>query len=185
MVKQKRGNYILYSPSYEYMMKLHKTFVAETQRTRTIVQSPNMTEGERVNFLKNFAQEGDETLVGFAVMGGIFGEGIDLVGDRLSGVVIVGVGLPGISPENEIIRGYFTQSMDAGYEFAYAYPGINRVFQAAGRVIRTDDDRGIVLLIDKRFSSPQYKALFPPEWHPLYVGTISELGNHIQDFWNG
>ena len=143
-----------------------------------------MKEDERDEFLNMFSRENLETLVGFAVMGGIFGEGIDLIGDRLCGVVIVGVGLPGISPEREIIRNYFAKHNQAGFEYAYMYPGINRVFQAAGRVIRSESDRGVILLIDKRFSKVQYKALFPIEWRPIRVHDNGQLGDIVKTFWN-
>jgi DNA excision repair protein ERCC-2 len=122
---------------------------------------PACPRADRSAFLDRFSRDNPETLVGFAVMGGIFGEGIDLVGERLSGAVIVGVGLPGISLEKELIRDYYETALGAGFEFAYMYPGINRVLQAAGRVIRSESDRGVVLLIDQRFGTVRYHALFP------------------------
>jgi len=184
-VKQRKGNYLLFFPSYEYMMLVHEIFTEENPETKTIIQTPAMSEYERDEFLNMFSQENLETLVGFGVMGGIFGEGIDLIGDRLCGVVIVGVGLPGISPEREIIRKYFTQYNRAGFEYAYMYPGINRVFQAAGRLIRSESDRGVILLVDKRFSTVQYKPLFPREWHPIRVRDNEQLGDIVKEFWNG
>jgi len=184
MVTQKKGNYLLFFPSYEYMMMVHEIFTEKSSAIKTIIQTPAMKEDERDNFLNMFSRENCETLVGFAVMGGIFGEGIDLIGDRLCGVVIVGVGLPGISPEREIIRDYFTKNRQAGFEYAYMYPGINRVFQAAGRVIRSESDRGVILLIDKRFSTIKYKALFPIEWRPIRVHDNGKLGNIIKTFWS-
>ncbi|PIE79491.1 MAG: hypothetical protein CSA11_11955 [Chloroflexi bacterium] len=110
----------------------------------------------------------------FAVMGGIFGEGIDLAGDRLNGVAIIGVGLPAISWQRELIREYFSRKTNLGYEYAYTYPGINRVLQAAGRVIRSENDRGTVLLIDDRFNLPAYQNLLPKEWHPKNLGNYNE-----------
>jgi len=183
-VRQRKGNYLLFFPSYEYMMMVYTTFTAESPETKTLLQIPEMTEDERGKFLEKFGRENTESLVGFAVMGGIFGEGIDLVGDRLSGVVIVGVGLPGISPERDIIREYFANVNSRGFEYAYLYPGINRVFQAAGRLIRTETDRGVVLLIDRRFSTVQYRSLFPKEWHWVRVKDNRELGYNITRFWN-
>jgi len=182
-VRQRKGNYLLFFPSYEYMMMVHEIFTEESHETKTIIQTPAMTENEREEFLNMFSRENLETLVGFGVMGGIFGEGIDLIGDRLCGVVIVGVGLPGISPEREIIRKYFTQFNRAGFEYAYMYPGINRVFQAAGRLIRSESDRGVILLIDQRFSTAQYKPLFPKEWHPVRVRDNEQLGDNVKEFW--
>jgi DNA excision repair protein ERCC-2 len=143
-----------------------------------------LTEDERDRFLQRFSKENQETLVGFVVMGGIFGEGIDLIGDRLSGAVIVGVGLPAITPERELIRDFFTNRSQAGFEYAYVYPGMNRVLQAAGRVIRSESDRGVVLLIDQRFSKYQYKTLFPEEWDPLHIQNETTLTDALEDFWN-
>jgi DNA excision repair protein ERCC-2 len=182
MVRQKKGNYLFFFPSYEYMMMVHEIFTEKSPETKTIIQTPAMKEDERDEYLNMFSRENLETLVGFAVMGGIFGEGIDLIGDRLCGVVIVGVGLPGISPEREIIRKYFTEYNQAGFEYAYMYPGINRVFQAAGRLIRSESDRGVILLIDKRFSTVQYKPLFPREWHPIRVRDNEQLGDIVKGF---
>ena len=134
LIEQKKGNYLLYLPSYVYMRKIYEKFTAHCPQTETILQEPGMAESERDRFLRRFSQDNPETLVGFAVMGGIFGEGIDLVGNRLMGAVIVGVGLPGISLERELIKEYFTHALGAGFEYAYLYPGINRVLQAAGQI---------------------------------------------------
>ena len=117
-------------------------------------------------------------------MGGIFGEGIDLVGDRLSGAVVVGVGLPGISLEKELIRDYFTTHHNAGFEYAYQYPGINRVLQAAGRVIRTETDRGVILLIDQRYGTYRYRSLLPSEWKPEKIKSLSQFDEDLHRFWN-
>jgi len=118
-------------------------------------------------------------------MGGIFGEGIDLIGDRLSGAVVVGVGLPQIGLEREIIRSYYEATNQLGYEFAYMYPGFNKVLQAVGRVIRREEDRGIVLLIDERFSLRSYKKLFPEEWKKVrYAENVRSIHKTIEGFWN-
>ena len=169
LIEQKKGNYLLYFPSYVYMRKIYRSYTVRCPQTETILQKPGMPESERDMFLKRFSQNNPQTLVGFAVMGGIFGEGIDLVGNRLMGAVVVGVGLPGISLERELIKEYFTNALGAGFEYAYLYPGINRVLQAAGRVIRTENDRGVVLLIDQRYSRFQYKSLLREEWDPIRV----------------
>jgi DNA excision repair protein ERCC-2 len=184
VVKQKQGNYLIFFPSYEYMNMVHDLFNEKNPETETIVQTFGMTEDNRDRFLLRFKQENPDTLVGFVVMGGIFGEGIDLLGDRLSGAVIVGVGLPAISPERELIRDFFAHKSQAGFEYAYIFPGMNRVLQAAGRVIRSENDRGVVLLIDQRFSNFQYKTLFPEEWDPVYVQNEDGLSNVLEDFWN-
>ena len=181
-VKQKKGNYLLFFPSYEYMGMIYSLFEPEGNGVEILVQSPAMSEEERDRFVEKFKAENQHTLVGFAVMGGLFGEGIDLVGDRLTGAAIVGVGLPGISPERELIRKYFDR-WRAGFEYAYLFPGINRVLQAAGRVIRSETDRGAVLLIDERFSRARYRSLFPPEWAPKRLKNNEELREALADFW--
>ena len=184
LVTQKKGNYLLYFPSYEYMRQIYDVFRVDNPNLETIVQEQDMPETERDGFLSRFSHENKATLVGFAVMGGIFGEGIDLVGKRLSGAAVIGVGLPGISLENELIREYFSETLNAGFEFAYMYPGINRVLQAAGRVIRTEKDRGVVLLIDQRFSTHRYRSLLPREWKPVYSHSGRQLEEQLHQFWN-
>ncbi|MBU2552319.1 MAG: ATP-dependent DNA helicase [Proteobacteria bacterium] len=184
LVGKRPGNYLLFFPSYEYKDMVRSIFEAETAgEVETLDQRPGMSEAEREAFLERFSSDNPGVLVGFAVMGGIFGEGIDLVGDRLTGAVIVGVGLPGISPERDLIREHFAQSRGAGFEFAYLYPGINRVLQAAGRVIRSETDRGVVLLIDERFSWTQYRALLPREWRPVRVSGRKGLEAVLERFW--
>jgi len=183
-VRQKTGNYLLFFPSYEYMSMIHTSFEQTSPETETIVQTYGMKESDRDLFLKRFVKQNPATLVGFAVMGGIFGEGIDLVGERLSGVVIVGVGLPGISPERELIREYFTAYNRSGFEYAYLYPGINRVLQAAGRVIRSEKDRGAVLLIGQRYGTFRYKSLLHSEWQPLTIQNEAHLKKELKKFWN-
>ena len=116
-------------------------------------------------------------------MGGIFGEGIDLVGDRLIGAIIVGVGLPQLCIERDLIRDHFQAQNGAGFEYAYTFPGMNRVLQATGRVIRSETDRGVVLLIDRRFSEPRYRRLFPPWWQPVRVKTCGEMQDALRKFW--
>jgi Rad3-related DNA helicase len=116
-------------------------------------------------------------------MGGIFGEGIDLKGERLTGVVIVGVGLPGIGPERELLRAYYTQAHGCGFEFAYQYPGINRVLQAAGRLIRSETDRGVVLLIDRRYAQQRYRSLLPATWRLQPLTNDAAFQRRIADFW--
>jgi len=166
-VERAPGNYLIFFPSYEYMTMVHDIFSASANAVDTICQSPEMTEEEREAFLARFDSGNRNTLAGFAVMGGIFGEGIDLVGERLSGAAIVGVGLPGICLERELIRNHFA---GVGFEFAYTYPGINRVLQAAGRVIRSEDDRGALLLIDQRYGTRRYSTLLPQTWRPARIG---------------
>jgi DNA excision repair protein ERCC-2 len=142
-----------------------------------------MTESERDAFLASFSVEHGETLVGFAVLGGIFGEGIDLVGERLIGAVIVGVGLPQLCVERDLIRDYFQQHNASGFDYAYTFPGMNRVLQAIGRVIRSETDRGVVLLIDARFNEMRYRRLFPAWWKFVRVRHSSGLDDAVEDFW--
>jgi len=149
-----------------------------------IRQYPSMKESDRIEFLSNFMEYGHNTLVGFAVMGGVFGEGIDLEGDKLSGVIVVGVGLPGISFEKNIIKSYFDEWDNCGFDYSYVYPGINKVLQAVGRVIRTESDRGFAILIDDRFSQRKYKELLPLEWQTLYCSRDYTLDRIVQDFWD-
>ncbi|HEY8909150.1 MAG TPA: ATP-dependent DNA helicase [Desulfosporosinus sp.] len=180
----KEGNYLVYFPSYDYLHQVYLRFRAQNQQVSVIHQTQSMTEEEREGFLASFASNPDQTLVGFALMGGIFGEGIDLMGDRLSGAIVVGVGLPQISLEREVIRSYYETISHQGYEFAYMYPGMNKVLQAVGRVIRSEEDRGIVLLIDDRFSLSSYKKLFPEEWKKVhYVVNPDIVREAIRSFW--
>lgn len=185
-VEYKEGNYLIYFPSYDYMNEVYLRFREQHQQVKMICQTSGMTEEEREEFLATFATNPDQTLVAFALMGGIFGEGIDLIGDRLSGAIIVGVGLPQIGMEREIIRSYYEITSRQGYEFAYLYPGFNKVLQAVGRVIRTEEDRGIVLLIDERFSQTSYKRLFPEEWKKIRYGANTDsMRKTIVSFWAG
>jgi DNA excision repair protein ERCC-2 len=187
LVNQHPGNYLVFFPSYQYMKMIYELFAVMNPMPERIVQTPGMSEAERDAFLENFTVDNranGKTLVGFAVMGGVFGEGIDLAGDRLTGAAIVGVGLPGISLERELIKEYFTQLQGTGFEYAYLYPGMNRVFQAAGRVIRSAEDRGVVLLIDHRFTTTQYRSLLPPHWNPIRVRDEQHLKQILSGFWN-
>ena len=140
-----------------------------------------MKEEEREDFLNNFNK--DENLIGFAVMGGIFSEGIDLVGEKLIGAVIVGVGMPMISFERNIIKDYYDSNGGKGFEYAYTYPGMNKVLQASGRVIRSKEDKGAVLLIDDRYRTGKYKSLFPREWMDYKMVNKLTLEKNLKNFW--
>jgi len=182
-VSAKSGNYMVFFPSYSYMEQVKEIFCKKYPRVRVLEQKKNMTVSEREAFLSSFAADG-KTRIGFCVIGGAFAEGIDLPGDRLIGAVVVGVGLPGISDENNIIRDYYENKNGCGYDYAYTYPGMNAVLQAAGRVIRTESDRGIVVLIDDRLSEPKYRALFPHEWRGAkLVGNARSLAETARRFW--
>jgi DNA excision repair protein ERCC-2 len=183
LVQGRRGNYLVYFPSYHYLKLAVPEFKQRHPLVRTLVQHSGMTEAERDEFLAAFSVEHGETLVGFAVLGGIFGEGIDLVGERLIGAVIVGVGLPQLCLERDLIRDYFQQQKAGGFEFAYTFPGMNRVLQAVGRVIRSETDRGVVLLIDARFNESRYRRLFPPWWKFARVRNSGAMREALIQFW--
>lgn len=183
MVRAKTGNYLVYFPSYIYMMEVLERFRRIHPACRTQAQAAGMTEFQREQFMEMFRPEGEETLVAFAVLGGIFGEGIDLVGERLIGVAIVGVGLPQICLERDLIKEHCQQSGEPGFDQAYTFPGINRVLQAAGRVIRSETDQGIVLLIDERFRQPTYRNLLPAWWTPKRVRSQPEITEMAKQFW--
>ncbi len=185
LVEGRCGNYLVYLPSYQYLTAVQEQFHTLCPEVPMLVQRPAMNDSERDAFLAAFAVDHDRTLVGFAVMGGIFGEGIDLVGDRLIGAIIVGVGLPQLCVERDLIRDYFQEQLGAGFDYAYTFPGMNRVLQAIGRVIRSETDRGVVLLIDTRFAEPRYQRLFPAWWQRTCVRNLAEIGAAVSRFWNG
>lgn len=143
-----------------------------------------MDEEQRADFLTRFGPSPTRSLLGFAVLGGVFGEGVDLVGDRLVGVAVVGPGLPQVSARQEKLRDHFEQTRGCGFDYAYRYPGMNKVLQAAGRLIRTPEDRGVVLLFDSRFIAPDYLRLMPPHWsHLRTIYTEQALTDALRDFW--
>ncbi len=182
----KTGNYLVFFPSYRYMHEVYRRFSLMCAHIHVFQQRSEMPEREREVFLSQFSTYGMTTKVGFAVLGGIFSEGIDLTGEHLSGAVIVGVGLPQICLERDILRYYFHERDEHGYEYAYMFPGMNKVLQASGRVIRTETDRGIVLLIDDRLVSPGYRELFPDDWDPvMYVKSDKEVERIVHEFWEG
>ena len=184
MVTSKPGNYFVFFSSYEYLERAYGVFTASYPHIRTSVQRQGMTESEKEAFLADFSAENTETLVGFVTLGGVFSEGIDLVGDRLSGVAVVGVGLPLITAERNAISEYYSRTGRDGFAFAYVYPGMNKVMQAVGRVIRSHSDRGVALLMDTRFTFSQYNSLFPAEWaeHRVLHGAAS-IEECVKRFW--
>lgn len=184
MIEQKSGNYFVFFPSYSYMDDLYELFKQANPKVKTKIQASAMNETEREAFLADFVAEPNETLVGFCVLGGIFSEGIDLKGSRLIGTAIVGVGLPQINHEQELIKQYYDQKNNLGFQFAYQIPGMNKVLQAAGRVIRDVDDQGVVLLLDQRFSSVPVQRLFPPHWNETQISYSKERTTELmQQFW--
>jgi DNA excision repair protein ERCC-2 len=183
LVSAKKGNYLVFFPSYVYMNMVLPLYEQFFPHHTILVQTQGMSEDERLGFLEHFSVENNSTLVGFVVMGGIFGEGIDLMGDRLSGAIVVGVGLPGISLERELIRVHFEDKQMPGFNYSYLYPGMNRVFQAAGRVIRSEEDRGAILLVDTRYALPQYSSLFPSDWQVRFVQNEKQMNHILGKFW--
>ena len=180
----RRGNYIVFSPSFAYSEALANIFKAKYPHLKTLVQGKNMSAREKTEFLAAFNEKNGSYLVAFCVMGGIFAEGIDLVGESLIGAVVVGIGLPQLSYEREAITAYFDERFEQGKEFAYIYPGMNRVLQAAGRVIRREDDRGVIVLIDDRFDDPIYKKSLPKLWRGIkFISDPKELKAALEDFW--
>ena len=180
-ISAKGGNYFVFFPSYAYMTKVYELIFDRNENLNIIIQDSKMSEVEREDFLLRF---NEDNLIAFAVMGGIFSEGIDLTGEKLIGAIVVGVGLPMICFERDIIKDYFNHNMESGFEYAYVYPGMNKVLQAAGRVIRSPEDRGAILLIDDRYGSKRYKDLFPNEW--LGYKNIKDdnaMNKLLKEFW--
>lgn len=185
-VSAKRGNYMVFSPSFAYSDALAKAFMAKYPKIKVISQKKDMTAKEKSEFLEEFKKENDKYLIAFCVMGGIYSEGIDLAGDSLIGAVIVGIGMPALSYEREAIAEYYQEKYEEGKQYAYIYPGMNRVFQAAGRVIRREDDRGVIVLIDDRFDDPIYKKSLPKLWEGVrFIGDAKALQKELDDFWEG
>jgi DNA excision repair protein ERCC-2 len=179
------GNYLVFFPSYAYLRAVLELLKERLPERQLLVQDRGMTEAAREAFLAQFSAGNQETLVGLAVMGGIFGEGIDLVGERLIGAVVVGVGVPQVCLENDLIKDYFDRQNNSGFAYAYQYPGFNRVLQATGRVIRTETDRGIIVLIDERFTHARYRHLFPTHWRGFQVvQNTSEIKDKLARFWS-
>lgn len=183
---QKKGNYMVFFPSYRLMEDVYQVYQDEfsVSWVRCISQHASMTELEREEFLEEFTEKTEETLVGFCVMGGIFSEGIDLIGNRLIGAAVVGTGLPQVNCEREILKGYYDEKGEQGFDYAYRYPGMNKVLQAAGRVIRTKEDTGAILLMDERFLNRDYRNLFPREWNDACTCTLGNVEKHLQAFWD-
>ncbi|MCA0150132.1 ATP-dependent DNA helicase [Rossellomorea vietnamensis] len=166
-----KGNYLIFFSSYSYMQKAYDRMNKKSMDAVVLIQEPNMSEREREEFLREFRSDREQPVIGLAVLGGIFSEGIDLKGDRLKGVIVVGVGLPQPTDEQEIIKDYFNDMGMNGYDYAYVYPGLNKVFQSGGRLIRSEEDKGVLKLIDDRYLTPKYQALLLDEWKKLRIIT--------------
>lgn len=194
VVNARRGNYMVFFPSYAMLEQVLAFAESEPlwENMRIIRQEPYMSESDREEFLRIF--EGDEAVTAFCIMGGIFAEGIDLAGDRLIGAVVVGPGLPQVCTERRLMMEYFDGRESAadggqgsdrdGFKYAYQYPGINKVFQAAGRVIRTESDRGVIVLLDGRLATDRYSRLFPVEWNDYYICNSGNIERTLEEFWD-
>lgn len=184
LVNSREGNYMAFFPSYKMLQDVYDTAMQSEllSETEVICQKPHLTEEEREEFLTRF-RNADHPVLGFCILGGIFSEGIDLVGDYLIGVAVIGTGLPMVCNEREIKQQYFADREGRGFEYAYLYPGMNKVQQAAGRVIRTMEDKGIILLLDERFVTRQVVETFPAEWEDYQVVTLDTVEERFSDFW--
>lgn len=182
--KAKQGNYLVFFPSYSFMEQVYDIYMQEFLEAdeKILMQTSQMTEEEREIFLNEF-EETSGTLIGFCVMGGIFSEGIDLRAERLIGSIIVGTGLPGIGNEKELLKAYFDREGMRGFDYAYRFPGMNKVLQAAGRVIRTMEDTGVVLLLDERFATQEYRMLYPREWQNVTYCNQTTVEQALEKFW--
>ncbi len=184
LVNSKKGRYLAFFPSYAYMEQVVQCFTAMYPEMPVLMQAQGMTEEDRQQFLAHFSHA-DEWLLGFTVLGGVFSEGIDFVGNRLIGAAIVGVGLPMLNPRRNVMQDYYKSRKLNGFDYAYRFPGMNKVLQAAGRVIRSPKDRGVVALLDSRFTSPTYRGLFPAEWAGFTrVKNERDICRVLEQFWN-
>ena len=188
-VRSRQGNYLAFFPSYKMMEDVYEIYEQQygSETTECIMQYSGMSEQKREEFLLRFEEQTSEqngrSLLGFSIMGGIFSEGIDLKKEALIGSIIVGPGLPQICKERELLRRFYEERGMEGFAYAYQYPGMNKVLQAAGRVIRTQEDRGVILLLDERFATPSYLRLFPREWEQHVICGLPQMEEHLRQFW--
>ena len=187
VVKAKMGNYLIFFPSYRFMEDVYQEFTqllaSDEEEMELVIQQQHMDEEERENFLRAFEMGREKSLIGFGILGGIFSEGIDLTNEKLIGTLIIGTGLPQVCNEREILKSYFDQKGLSGFDYAYRYPGMNKVLQAAGRVIRTEDDRGVILLLDERFQREKGEEIFPKEWADCERCRLDFVEEKIRLFW--
>jgi Rad3-related DNA helicase len=187
VISARPGNYIIYFPSYKYMEAVCRHYLRLSPSVPVIMQKPGMSISERNRFLRQFEKSArsGEGVAAFCVLGGIYSEGIDLQGETLIGTVIVGIGLPGLSGELNILADYYERTRESGREYAYLYPAMNKILQAAGRVIRSETDRGVVVLIDDRYADPAIRRLMPPHWSRMqYTGDPYALSVILERFWD-
>ncbi len=184
VVEAKNGNYMVFGPSYKFLQDIYDEYVALAKNVDIIVQKQNMTEAEREEFLGEFEKTRDNSMVAFCTLGGVFSEGIDLVGGKLIGVIVLGAGLPQIGNERKLMSEFFDGQGKNGFEYAYLYPGMNKVIQAAGRLIRTVDDVGVIALLDERFRFGSYRKTFPREWNDAQFTTADDISLKLTKFWD-
>ena len=187
LTKAKKGNYLVFFPSHLFLEQVYLSYLTQYENigVSCLTQSEHMSEQDREEFLAKFKETGDGTLLGFCVLGGIFSEGIDLTEDKLIGAIIVGTGLPQVCFERELLKEYFDNRGQNGFDYAYRYPGMNKVLQAGGRVIRTTEDVGMIALLDERFLDISYKKMFPKEWEHFQVAAVSNCQSILKEFWDG
>ena len=186
IVAAKNGNYMVFFPSYRFMESIYTLMLDEMYQledTEIICQKAGMSDGDREDFLAHFQNEDEKTRIGFCVLGGAFSEGIDLTQDQLIGAIIIGTGLPQISNEREILKNFYNKRQKNGFDYAFRFPGLNKVEQAAGRVIRTLDDRGIIVLLDDRLWLQEYRQYFPREWEDASVCQVDNIHDKLIEFW--
>lgn len=185
VISANKGNYMVFFPSFAFMQQVSDIYIENYGDEGLLIQSLNMKENDREEFLNSFttSESDSNSVTGMCVLGGIFSEGIDLKADRLIGAIIVGTGLPMVCKERELLKKFFDIDGENGYDYAYKYPGMNKVLQAAGRVIRTQDDLGIVVLLDERFLQTNYLRLFPREWADFKVVNKDNISDQIEKFW--
>lgn len=201
IVKNRHGNYMVFCPSYSFLQTVYDIYTEyfADEEKECVIQQDYMSEEAREEFLALFQgnedcdlqaeiameiEEEEHTLIGFCVLGGIFGEGIDLKNDSLIGAIIVGTGLPQVCNEREILKNYFDEADENGFDFSYRYPGMNKVLQAAGRVIRTVEDVGIIALLDERFLQFSYRKMFPREWEYFEAVSVDTVAKRVERFWD-
>lgn len=183
IVNGQKGNYMVFAPSYKFIDDIYERYLEYNDDVDVIVQKQSMTEQEREEFLGKFDKARTKSMVAFCTLGGIFSEGIDLVGGKLIGSIILGAGLPQVGNERKLMADFFDQNGKNGFEYAYLYPGMNKVIQAAGRLIRTKDDVGVIALLDERFRFGSYRKTFPREWNDAKYTTIDDISLKVTKFW--
>ena len=177
---------MIFFPSYLFLNEVYEIYEKKYPDTaRLLRQESGMQEEKREEFLRVFEEEAKEPLLAFCVMGGIFGEGVDLREDQLIGAIIVGTGIPQIGGESEILRNFFDARGGDGFDYVYRFPGMNKVQQAAGRVIRTLTDVGVIALLDERFLQRDNQKLFPREWQDCKSCTLEQVDELLEAFWSG